>query len=353
MCDYEFIEERSQEDILNLTQLNCTNIETFESFETRWIDYVIVFLSALVVVVGVPGNVLVITVVRTNRVMRTTTNYLLVNLACSDLLSLAFGPCFFNLHIVHPKTKLTADYLCKFITGSATTVVAMTVSAITLTVIAVERFKALVLPFQEKLKLTEARIPYVVIFVWIFGLGFSLSSYINIEFDSKRELCFDFSGKFHIIRTVMVSILPAVIIAFCYLGIVRGLYWTRTIYTERQGIQSDIISKRKLCKLLVTVTVVFFLCHLPRALFEIYLSVITGYTDAQKKRLDIAVEIGDFLLFTNAALNPLIYAFNSSNYRRSFSRLCRCGRNRITIEPRRVNIEQGVSERNVVRSFES
>jgi len=59
-------------------------------------DIVFATLYSFIVFFGVLGNGIVITIVRKTPSMHTTTNFLLMNLAVADLLSLLFCPGFYD-----------------------------------------------------------------------------------------------------------------------------------------------------------------------------------------------------------------------------------------------------------------
>jgi len=68
--------------------------------------------------------------------------------------------------------------------------------------------------------------------------------------------------------------------------------------------------KRRIVKLLLSVTVVFLVCFLPFCIT----SVVIG--DA---RYEITYSLSYFLVYCSSSLNPFIYAFHSSNYREAFN----------------------------------
>ena len=70
---------------------------------------------------GLIGNILVCLVVFSNRTMQTPINYLFVNLAVADIITLTFiGPQYIFTHFFKHPTGTTGDFLCKFITGVET-----------------------------------------------------------------------------------------------------------------------------------------------------------------------------------------------------------------------------------------
>ena len=98
---------------------------------------------------GLIGNTLVIRIVHKTREMHTTTNYLLVNLAVSDAIAIFVIPMFFASLALGPSVDNFSKFSCKFgVVGD----IAIASSASTLTVIAVERYHA-ILTFQVEFAL--------------------------------------------------------------------------------------------------------------------------------------------------------------------------------------------------------
>lgn len=73
---------------------------------------------SLIVAVNLVGNSSVCLVVWRNRRMRTAMNFLLINLACADMMVAVFiAPQYIFLHTFNHPNGLTGEYLCKLCTG--------------------------------------------------------------------------------------------------------------------------------------------------------------------------------------------------------------------------------------------
>lgn len=86
-------------------------------------------------------------------------NYLLVNLAVADILYAVFVTprVFFKLTLTHPD-GVTGTVLCKLLTDGNVAVVGGSSSVVTLVVIAVERYYAIMYPRGDKGKLTRCKL---------------------------------------------------------------------------------------------------------------------------------------------------------------------------------------------------
>ena len=65
-------------------------------------------------VTGFVGNVLVIRIVHKTREVHTTTNFLLANLAVSDVITILVGPLFHFAHLVEYLSDGFGRFACKF-----------------------------------------------------------------------------------------------------------------------------------------------------------------------------------------------------------------------------------------------
>ena len=121
----------------HITNLDTKPTSEAESTDTQWLDILQFTLFVVIFILSATGNTLVCLVVARTRCMRTTRNYLLVNLAVSDLtVALLCIPFDMVLKIVAPDWPLGAA-MCKLLWPSMTLVTNS--SAATLAVISYDR----------------------------------------------------------------------------------------------------------------------------------------------------------------------------------------------------------------------
>ena len=92
---------------------------------------------------------------------RTPINYLLLNLAVADALYMMFiapNLLFVRLSLIHHPDGMTGTVLCKLLTSGQIGWVGAISSIVTLAVIAVERYYAVVHPLGNKGKLTKRKL---------------------------------------------------------------------------------------------------------------------------------------------------------------------------------------------------
>lgn len=297
-------------------------------------DIAFATLYSFIVFFGIVGNGIVIAIVRKTPSMHTTTNYLLVNLAVADLLSLIFCPGFYDfaLHNVKLRQNL-GDFVCKVFAGNAVLSVTVLESIFTLTVVAVERYLSLVKPFNTRARLTKKNVGYAIATTWILASIICLPGFLSNNYD---EYATEYPcnrpwtlnklvplKKTYIITFCFLCIItPTFVILFCYFSILYGVHFKKNICRKIPGEVTEEQSKKRLLKLLVSLAIAFVVCCSPFAVFFLYVSLISQSTlHRDYDKLHIVHRSVRFLLILNSFINPLLYAAQSSNYRQVFWRL--------------------------------
>ena len=131
------------------------------------------------------------------------------------------------------------------------------------------------------------------------------------------------SGNVYIItHCVILIVLPSILILFCYLSILKVLKWD---LSDPVIDEADKNNMRRLLMLLVSLAVAFCILCLPFASFFLYVVALEKtQIEADFASLFLAHRIVRVLIFFNSFINPLLYAAQSTNYRKALRLLC-CG----------------------------
>ncbi|KAH0629862.1 hypothetical protein JD844_012296 [Phrynosoma platyrhinos] len=130
------------------------------------------WVYAMIFIVGVSGNLLVCLVILKHRNMKTPTNYYLFSLAISDLLVLLLGMPLEVYEMWSNYPFLLGPVGCYFKTALFETV--CFASILNVTTVSIERYVAVLHPFQAKLKSTRRRAVRIIIALWLLSVLFSL-----------------------------------------------------------------------------------------------------------------------------------------------------------------------------------
>ena len=303
----------------------------FSKYSVGTVDIVFAVLYAVVVIVGLIGNVLVITVVRKTRAMHTTTNILLVNLAVSDVITLLWCPrtYSFAFYPIHPLGS-TGDYICRVFTGNAIIGVAIASSVLTLTILATERYHALMKPMRTELRLSVERVKYVIVFIWIAAILISLPDFAENKYSEQYGRCvcpFSLETasllRVHVVCTIVfLGFVPFVVLAYCYFQIIRGLFFKKTVFSQAPSGSGDHYTKKRLAKLLISVTAAFYICYMPYGAFVLYIALQDrDKLISEQEILSVLLRVFELLVTSSSCLNPILYAFRSSNYWEGFKKI--------------------------------
>ncbi|KAL9980905.1 hypothetical protein ACROYT_G009547 [Oculina patagonica] len=303
---------------------------------TVWmtIAYVVIFIF------GFFGNACVIYIVASRKRMKSTFNFLIVNMAIGDLLVTLFIMPFEVKFLYAGQTWISGglgSVTCKFVYFSGVLSIAATI--ITLVFISLDRYFAILHPFVDVPVIRNTKL--VTSVIWISSsLYFSL--YL-VLFDSvptadgSRFVCrmvwnylytdrakqFEVARAYFMTTFVVLYLIPLAAIAGLYIPIGRRL-WSREIpgvSTAHQKRQNE-SSKRKVLRMLIIVVVTFALCWLPTHIMH-----LLGYFFTEKYKALLAIGHVEtsfyFLSHANSAINPCLYIFLNQRFNLEFKNILR------------------------------
>ncbi|XP_042210791.1 5-hydroxytryptamine receptor 1B-like [Homarus americanus] len=300
-----------------------------------------VLLMGSVVLVSVMGNLMVMVVVYVNNFLHSTINYYLVNLAVADLLITAFcWPTIVN-RITTP-LYLLGRAMCRI--SVLTQATCVTVSVLTLAVVACDRVYAVLLPIRARS--ASSRPLTLIIILWLFSFAISfpfhpvvsfltLASYSNQWNDLLEESCGDvlFSCNpsyrsvfnfYKIMLMVTLFFVPVVVMTLAYTIIIFRLWCVRRgpLTDLASTPEPHINARRKIVRMTATVLLTFTICWLPLHALSIYdLTVDPIDNYALPGWFEPALFWAYFLGYSNSALNPILYGGFSENFRLGFRKL--------------------------------
>ncbi|XP_038060336.1 neuropeptide FF receptor 2-like [Patiria miniata] len=288
---------------------------------------------ALIILITVVGNSIVITIILSNKHMRTTTYFYLMNLAVADII----------IALISEWTWLANHLMQRWIFGAAMCKisallqgVSIHVSILTLTVVAGDRYFAILHPLKSRVIKRNAGL--VIGIVWLIAFLINIPMLLNMKhtthtWDDGQVIswCYEYwegEDRRHqeLIRAVYttllfvgVYVLPLFLMSVTYIRIGCTLK-SRSTHGPGVKVEGKVStqerSKRKVIKMLVVVVSIFALCWLP---FHI-LNLIQDWSpdieaDGIPKELWF---ICTWLAYANSAMNPFVYCGFNENFRRGF-----------------------------------
>lgn len=328
------VHEADQLLYLNATNLTepCNNtcseqhqagLNTFEQV----VQVVVPIVFGLILVLGFVGNLLVIIVVISNKQMRNTTNLLIINLAIADLVFIIICVPFTAMEYALTIWPF-GDVWCKVY--QYTIHVTAYASVYTLVLISLDRYLAVVHPITSMSIRTERNAYLVILLSWaIICLAnmFMFWQYEHYSYDhggENRSMCVNMvvmnnvaAGRvFYGIFFFFGYCIPLATVCVLY-----GLMLKRLLYGVVPGgnqSMDSIRTKKRVSRMVIIVVLIFALCWLPVQtimMVQYFGNHLPNYTM-------VSVGIASrCVAYMNSCVNPILYAFLSDNFRKSFKKL--------------------------------
>nr|XP_018667208.2 dopamine D2-like receptor isoform X1 [Ciona intestinalis] len=321
------------------TQLSNVTEGTKLNAEIGAVQVVELIYLTILCVLGSVGNLVVIFSITLENRVHSHGNIFVINLAIADLLVTGFVVPTVMINVIQSANALP-PIACTIVGYTVT--VTCTCSLSNLTVIAINRFWAVVRSKTYTQNFTRKRVYLMMIATWVWSNLLSMPSLIGwgrIGYDEKIMVCSwddTYSRSFTIFITVGAIVLPVIVIALCYWKLFMTVRssgrWVRSLSMGNSAFQSNeqhrrsVRKERNLLQTLATTVAFFCVCWLPYGLCVLIDPV--GVPPLAKKACG-------WLGLSNSAVNFVIYGAMNPVFRRGYRNLFilvfRCKRpNRIT-----------------------
>ncbi|XP_029439780.1 neuropeptide Y receptor type 2 [Rhinatrema bivittatum] len=302
------------------------------------VQIILIFAYCSIIILGVIGNSLVIHVVIKFKTMRTVTNFFIANLAVADLMVNTLCLPFTLAYTLLDEWKfgIVLCYLVNYAQG-----LAVSVSTVTLMVIALDRHRCIVYHLESKISI---KISFLIIGVtWAFSalLASPLAifreySLIEISSDFKIQVCSEswpvenvnFGTIYSMSMLLIQYILPLGITSYAYIRI-----WTKLKNHICPGGGNDHYHnrRRKTTKMLVTVVAVFAVCWLPFHALQLAIDIDGKVLFLNEYKLIFT--IFHVIAMCSTFANPILYGWMNNNYWTAFLTAFKCEQRMDSIHP--------------------
>ncbi|XP_043936628.1 C-X-C chemokine receptor type 3-2-like [Protopterus annectens] len=283
---------------------------------------------SLVFVFGIMGNTLVLLILSRYRHSWAVADTYLLHLTVADLL-LVFTLPFWAVQYVHG--WIFGNISCKIV--GAMFIINLYSSILFLACISFDRYLSIVHAVQMYRKSKTICVRITCIVIWIICILFSLVEFYFREsgyfHDVKADIChyaFDaesadtWRSTLRLVNLVVLFFLPLTVMIYCYSMICRSLH------------QAHLFERHKSLKVIVSVIAVFLICWAPYNAFYFVDSLqrmkLIERDCKMEHILDTGITITESLGFIHCCLNPIIYMFVGTKFRREITKLFKCGRHR-------------------------
>ena len=277
------------------------------------------------------GNTLVILIIVKNRSMKTPMNYLLLNLAVADIIvGIFFAPRLLFISLFTHPTGTRGNFLCKMVTGMNVTWVASLASAFTLVSVAVERFYAVVYPMSVRHKVTNRKLKFIVPACWILATLHTIPSFMSSSFDDRIKLCREVYPEYWqyvsywFFWVLGAGIIPVSVMTVLYTRVIHSLWCKDTNNAPRLAV---INARKRITQKSITVSIIYAICIFPTHVLY-FVSIFYPKTFSDN---DLYFKTTYCLLALNSSVNPFVYTFQCTAFRRNLKKLVSCN-NRVCLQ---------------------
>ena len=285
------------------------------------------------------GNLLVLATVYRYCNMRNTVNYFIANLSISDMVIVLFGEPF-QLNVILTESKwlvegVTGSVLCKFVTFLQ--MVSLTVSILTVVLIAIDRFLNLVFPYKPA-RINKRTCLKLIICIWVLAgcsSSFQLFTFRLVRHDATSYCVYkgalNTSAYFenmesyeidNIVVFVFLTAIPLCLLVVMYTCIVFALNCQSTgLQLAPDAVRQRAKENRNVTFLSLTIVAVFAAAWVP--LWAFYFAKQYKGIDVNSCAVKALWYLALFIPFTHCAINPILYYKFNDKYRQGFRKLIR------------------------------
>ncbi|XP_033640484.1 growth hormone secretagogue receptor type 1-like isoform X1 [Asterias rubens] len=312
----------------------------------------------LLCIVGIIGNLLTIVVILRNRILQTTSNYL-VSMAFSDLLILLLtGPMEIAYELKAWPWTYTR-FMCRlryFLIEACTFTSVLSITSFT-----TERYLAICHPIWAKTFVSHTRTVKIIVIIWMFSFCMSIPLFLGYDtFEvcpgiAETTVCNMPSLEWesiidyiYIASATILFLIPMIMISIFYSLIARVLYGVNVEVAvrrnsrrtrNRNGVNntekkenSIEKSRKQIVKMLALVAGCFAACWLPFHIIRILPNFnidewSEGLTNAY---FPFLYHLSIVLMYTSATINPILYNIMSARFREAFKRTILCQEARVS-----------------------
>ncbi|KAM9835257.1 neuropeptide Y receptor Y7 [Syngnathus typhle] len=293
-----------------------------------WVQITLITAYSLIILLGLLGNALVIYMIIRYRNMRTVTNFFIANLALADLLVDTLCLPFTLVYTLLDEWKFGA-VLCHMVPFAQA--LSVHVSILTLTVIALERYRCIVFYLGQRLTWHSSFL--IMSFTWTISavLAAPLAIFREYRYEEIPSINLHFAvcsekwphgtsrdGVIYSLSMLLLQyIIPLAIISYAYICI-----WVKLKNHISPCTRNDAIARRKkTTKMLALVVVVFAICWLPFHVFQLAsdLDLVLMF-----KEYKLIYTVFHIVAMCSTFANPLLYGWMNKNYRNGFLMVFRC-----------------------------
>ena len=276
-------------------------------------------LYVITMIVSLAGNSLLIYIVFRKPGTRNLTSFLFVNMAVADLMVavIQMPVSIFHFYVVGSSDFLEA-FICRFVYYAV--YVSTIASIFCLTVMAFDRYFAVVHPFRQSIWFRKHKL--ITPIIWISSMALMSIVPVALKLDhGKCRIEMSLYLPFYAYFFAVGFLLPLAVISVLYTLAARKL-WLHKVPVDlniRENQREQEIPKKKVIRMLIIVVVVFTVCWLPVHLYQMNDGVsIVASGHPSNWEPYVIIYICYWFSQGNSAINPWLYIILNGKMKAAF-----------------------------------
>ncbi|RXM93981.1 Thyrotropin-releasing hormone receptor [Acipenser ruthenus] len=333
--------------------LNATLSEALKKMpqDSIEVQVVTILLALLICGVGIAGNIMVVLVVLRTKHMMTPTNCYLVSLAIADLIVLLAA----GLPNI---SEVVASWIYGYTGCLCITYLqylGINVSSCSITAFTIERYIAICHSIKAQFICTVSRAKKIIAFVWIFTSVYCIMWFFLVDTNETiyadgvvvkcgYRVSRNLYMPIYFLDFTLFYVIPLIVATVLYGLIARILFMNPLPANPHDRVGTDSIhqgrsqnamklsckpnkgaisSRKQVTKMLAVVVILFALLWMPYRT----LVVVNSFMDPPYLNTWFLL-FCRMCVYTNSAINPIIYNLMSQKFRAAFKKLCKCKQQR-------------------------
>ncbi|XP_017294516.1 thyrotropin-releasing hormone receptor-like [Kryptolebias marmoratus] len=320
--------------VVNQTEMPLKSLEE---------QVITIFLTMLICGVGIAGNIMVVLVVLRTQHMVTPTNCYLVSLAVADLIVLLAAGL--------PNISNVVAFWIYGYTGCLCITylqyLGINVSSCSITAFTIERYIAICHSIKAQFICTVSRAKRIIAGVWIFTSLYCTMWFFLVDTDEKvytngvevtcgyrvsrslyLPIYFLDLTLFYVVPLFVATVLYGLIAKILFMSPLPSHLNDRAAggsvhqghsNSTNKASKGAVTARKQITKMLAVVVILFALLWMPYRT----LVVVNSFIDPPYLN-DWFVLFCRMCIYTNSAINPIVYNLMSQKFRVAFKKLCKC-----------------------------
>ena len=297
------------------------------------IEVPLIVIYTIIIIVGFLSNGCICYLILMRKSLRTVRNMFIMNLALSDMIMCIFCMPFTLVKLLLKNWSL-GDVMCRMVPWLQA--VNVFCSTITITAIALDRYQVIIAPSTAKDNTKRWSALMVILLIWFFSVLVGLPLLVYSHVDTKQYIQFI---KYTMCLEEWPSALSRIIYGSCIMtlqfiipiALIIITHWRICNFlkcrilmnpktpSEMERAMKEAQTHRKNSTLLMAIALIFALCWFPLTLLNLLADL--NYFIFMYKNFLLAFAIAHIFAMISACLNPIIYGWFNSTFRREFRNL--------------------------------